>query len=315
MTLDNIKEEIEKAESIVIVTHENPDGDAIGSSTAMYIALKRMGKDVDVIIPEVPRTYTFLPYTDEIKKQVNDKKYDLAISLDAANMQLLGISKKYFEESKTKVVIDHHSINSMYGDYNFVNPDAPACAQVLIVVLGFLGIEIDVEIGTCLLTGIITDTGGFQYSGVTTETFEFAASLLNKGVKVSEIYKKAMNTKTMSSFKLYRQALSRMEFLEDGKIAFTYTTDDDMKKYSAEVGDREGIVETGRNIEGVEVSCYLRETEKGYKISLRSNEKVNVAKVCFAFGGGGHVKAAGCNINEPLEVAKEQIIKEIKKYL
>lgn len=315
MTLDNIKEEIEKADSICLLTHENPDGDAIGSSLALYIALKRMGKNVDIIIPEMPKTYRFLPYVNEIKINSQVERYDLAIALDSATIKMLNGFAKYFETAKTKITIDHHSINTMFGDYNFVNPDSPACAQVLIVVLSFLGVEIDVEIGTCLLTGIITDTGGFQYSGVTAETFEFAASLLKKGVKVSEIYKKAMNTKTKPSFELYRTALSRMEFLEDGKIAFTYINNEDMEKYNADVGDREGIVEAGRSVEGVEVSCFLRETEKGYKFSLRSNEKVNVAKICLAFGGGGHIKAAGCNINEPFEVAKIQMINEIKKYL
>src|SRR5699024_5810306 len=134
---------------------------------------------------------------------------------------------------------------------NYVNPEAPACAQVLIVVLEYLKMDINKDIGTCVLTGIITDTGGFKYSGVTAETFEFAAWLLNKGINVSKIYKKVLQTKTRANFELSRIAADRLEFLEDGKVAFTYITKEDEEKVGAGNGDHEGIVETGRDVEGV----------------------------------------------------------------
>ena len=184
MTLDNILEEINKANSIVLLTHENPDGDAIGSSLALYHALKAYGKNVDVVIPEYSRTFEFLPGTNEIRKEGTLNSYDLVISLDCASIKMLNGFAKYFENAKYKVVIDHHGTNNMYGDLNFVNPDAPACAQILIVILNYFKMEITKEIGTCILAGIITDTGGFKYSGVTAETFEFVAWLLNKGVNV-----------------------------------------------------------------------------------------------------------------------------------
>ena len=180
MTLDNIFEEIKKAERIVILTHENPDGDAIGSSLAMYKALICMGKNPDLIIPELPKIFNFLPEADKVKKITSNEPYDLAIALDAATLKMLNGWANYFETAKVKIVIDHHGTNTMYGDINFVNPDAPATAQVLIHIIEYLGIEIDKEIGTCILTGIITDTGGFQYQSTTPETFEFAAELLKK---------------------------------------------------------------------------------------------------------------------------------------
>ena len=161
MTLDNILEEINKAESIVILTHENPDGDAVGSSLALYNALKDYGKNPDVIIPEYSRCFEFLPGCENIKKQSDIKSYDLAIALDSATMKMLNGYSKYFEDAKSKIVIDHHGTNTMYGDFNFVNPDAPACSQILIILLQYFNIEITKEIGTCILTGIITDTGGF----------------------------------------------------------------------------------------------------------------------------------------------------------
>ena len=311
-TLDNILEEINKAESIVILTHENPDGDAIGSGLALYNSLIDMGKNPDIIIPEYSRTFEFLPGTDKIKKESDIEKYDLAISVDCATIKMLNGFAKYFENAKVKISIDHHSSNTMFGDLNYVSPDAPACAQILLVILEYFKIEITKEIGTCILTGIITDTGGFKYSSVNSETFEFAAWLLNKGVNVSKIYRRVLQIKTRANFELNRIATNRLEFFEDGKIAFTYITKEDEVSVNAENGDHEGIVETGRDIEGVEVSIFIRETDKGLKISMRSNDYVNVSDVCLLLGGGGHVHAAGASFNGTIDQAKEKILRQLK---
>lgn len=281
----------------------------------MYNSLKQIGKNVDVIIPEYPKVFDFLPLKEEVKKEGKNDSYDLAIALDCGDIKRLNGFSKYFEDANARISIDHHSANTMFADYNFVNPAAPACAQILVTILPELGVEIDKKIGTCLLTGIITDTGGFKYSGVTSETFEFAAELLNKGVNVSEIYKKVLQTLSKSSFELRKRAMNRIEFFEDGKIAFSYITKQDEEEVGSINSDHDGIVEIGRDIEGVEVSILLRERDEGYKISLRSNEYVNVADICLMFSGGGHIRAAGGSINLPFEEAKEKIIEECKKYL
>ena len=316
MTLDIILEEIKKARNIVIVTHETPDGDAIGSSLGMCLALKEIGKNVDVIIPDYSRIFAFLPGTENIKKESDIKEYDLAIAVDCSDFNRIA-GGEYFENAIVKIAIDHHSKNQMFGDYNFVNPSAPACAEIIAGVLEYFGIEISKEIGECLLAGIITDTGGFQYSGVTEETFELAADLLRKGVNVSELYRKVLKVKTKPSFTLMKLAISRMEMFEDDKIAFTYLNEEDEKDANAEIGDHEGIVEIGRDIEGVEVSVFIREREDqmGYKVSLRSNEYVNVADICFLLGGGGHKNAAGCTILGDMETVKNKILTEVRKVL
>lgn len=316
MTLDDIKEEIVKAQSIVILTHESPDGDAVGSSMAAYLGLKQRGKNPDVIIPEYSRIFEFLPEMENIKKKSDIEEYDLAIALDCADLKRLE-GKEYFENAKVKVVIDHHGSNTMYGDYNYVNPASPACCEILAEIIEYFEIEITKEIGTAILTGIITDTGGFKYDGVTSETFEFTSELLRNGVKVSNVYKKVLQTKTRTHFELEKLATSRMQFLEEGKIAFTYITCDDEKNVNAETGDHEGLVEIGRDIEGVEVSVFLRGKEgaEGFKVSLRSKDYLNVSDVCFMFGGGGHPKAAGCFIPGTVEQVKDKIVAEIKKSL
>ena len=315
MTIDNIKEEIEKAEDIVILTHECPDGDAVGSALAMYLTLKKLNKRVDVVIPEYSNVFRFLPGADEIKREGKEEAYDLAISVDVTGIRRLIGFAKYFENAKTKIQIDHHQVNEMFSDYIFVNPASPACAQNLIFIIEKLGVEIDKEIGTCLLTGIITDTGGFKYEGVSAETFEFASWLLAKGVNVSDIYKRVLQMKTRANFELRKLIMDRMEFICDNKITFTYMTLEDEKNAGAEPGDHEGLVEVGRDIEGVEVSIFIREIENGYKASLRSNNYVNVADVCIAFNGGGHIRAAGCNITGTLQECKSKIIQEVEKYI
>ena len=314
-TIDQILKCIKKSKNIVIVTHENPDGDAVGSSLAMYHALKGLKKNVDIIIPEYAKCFNELPGIDEVIKE-SDKVYDLAISLDAATDKLLNVWVKYFREADQRIVIDHHSTNTMFGDINYVDLSAPACAQVVYMLIKHYRWKITPEIGTCIMAGIITDTGGFQYSGVSKDTFNIAAELLDVGVNISKVYKKVFDTKTKSSFELRRIAIDRMEFLEDGKIAFTYVTNEDERKENAGVGDYEGIVSEGRSVEGVEVSIFLHELKDGeFKISLRSNSYVNVSDVCIMFGGGGHIRAAGAKMTADPLVIRDKVVNEVKRQL
>lgn len=316
MTLDEILVEIKRAESIAILTHESPDGDAIGSSLAMKKILEKIGKKADVIIPEVPRLYNFLPNINEVKKESIVEQYDLAIAVDCADLKRLS-AREYFENSKKTISIDHHGSNKMFADLNFVNPVSPACCEVLAGMLGYYQIEIDKVIGTYLMTGIITDTGGFRHQGITPETFEFTADLIRIGVDVPEIYKNTLCTKSKANFRLTKKIMDRMELLEDGKIAFTYINTQDLEEVEAEPGDHEGLVDIGKNIEGVEVSIFIRqkENEEAYKVSMRSTDKVNSSDVCLMFGGGGHPRAAGALIQGNVEQVKDKIINEIKKAL
>ncbi|MDR0979065.1 MAG: bifunctional oligoribonuclease/PAP phosphatase NrnA [Lachnospiraceae bacterium] len=314
MTLDNIKEEIMSAKNIAILTHESPDGDAVGSALAMYNALKQLGKDVDLIMPEYPSIFAFLPSAKEIKETGKEDSYDLAIAVDCSDLKRIA-GDTNFENANTTISIDHHGVNTMFADYNFVNPAIPACAQILITVLEYIGVQITKDIGTCIVAGIITDTGGFKYQGVTSETFEFVARLLNEGVNVSDVYKRVFQTITKTSFELKKLAMNRMEFLENGKITYTYITEEDKNNIGSQNGDHEGIVELGRDVEGVEVSIFIRQEKDGYKVSLRSNNYVNVSDIALLFGGGGHPRASGFTMNLPLDEAKERIISKVKMYL
>lgn len=316
MTLDEILKEIKNAEKIVILTHESPDGDAIGSSLATQFLVQELGKKADVIIPEYSRLFNFLPNASDILKESSVEKYDLAITVDCADEKRIA-QKQYFQNATRTIVIDHHGSNQMYGDFNFVNPVSPACCEVLVGIFQYFDIKISKEIGTCLVTGIITDTGGFSHQGTNPETFEFTADLIRIGVNIPDIYKRVLRTNTRANFELAKRVSNRMEFLEDGKVTFTYINTKDEEEVGAEPGDHEGLVEIGRDIEGVEVSIFIRQKEKEnkYKVSMRSGNNVNVSDICFVFGGGGHPRAAGCLIQGTVEEVKEKIMKEVKKVL
>ena len=316
MTLDEILKEIKQAESIVILTHETPDGDAVGSSLAMRLMLNYLGKEADVIIPEYSRMFRFLPKAQEIKIESDIEKYDLAISLDCANFKRLA-QNQYFENAKKTIVIDHHGSNNMYGDLNYVNPVAPACCEILAGMTKYFDIPISKDIGTCIITGIITDTGGFRYMGITPDTFEYTAELLRIGVDIPDIYKRTMGTKTKAHFELSKRVMDRLELLEDGKVSFSYINTQDELEVNAEPGDHEGLVNIGKDIEGVKVSIFIRQKdeENAYKVSLRSEDNINVSDICLLFGGGGHPRAAGALIQGTVQEVKEKLMKEIRKWM
>lgn len=313
MTLDDILEEVKKAQTIVVLTHESPDGDAISSSLSVMHVISQLDKDVDVIIPEYSKDFNFLPGSEKILEQGKQESYDLAISVDCTDLKRLVGSKEYFDTAKVTIEIDHHSVNAMFADYNYVDPVAPSCCQVLIAMFEYYGVEITKELATCILTGIVTDTGGFQWGGVSPETFEFAAELLRKGAKLKEICRIALRKKSKAHCELEKLIYSRMEYFEEGKIALSYLTLEDYNNLNTEMGDDEGLVEMLRDIDGVEVAVLLKEKEgaNGFKASLRSHETVNVSDVALLLGGGGHRGAAGCFISGTVEHAKSKIIDAI----
>ena len=313
--LDNIIEAISRAKKIGIFTHISPDGDAIGSSLALYLGLKKLNKEVDVIIDEYSNCFKFLTGIEEVKKN-GSKDYDLVIALDCSTKARLYDENGSFDSGIVSVAIDHHISNTFFAKYNYVEGESPATCKTLVKILKLLNISISKDMGECLMAGIITDSGGFRHDDVDDETFEFAAQMLDLGVNISNIYFRTFDFKTKAQFKLSNIATSRLKFYSDDKIAITYLSRKDFDDVKASVGDHEGIVNIGRNIEGVEVSIFLREDIDGtYKVSLRSNSYVNVSDIAEVFDGGGHVKAAGVTMNDKLDVAIKKLVKETSKRL
>ena len=312
--LDKLINVISSANNIGIFTHKSPDGDAIGSALALYLGLKQLKKDVDIITDDYSRSFLFLSNLDKIQKE-GAAKYQVCISLDCATRALLYDPTSSFDKADTTICIDHHASNQFYANINYVEDKSPAACKTLIKILKLLGITITKEIGEALMTGIITDTGGFRYETVDDETFEFAAQMLDVGVNISNIYLRTFDTQTKAQFKLTTIATSRLKFMSKGRIAVTYITLDDIKKTNAQIGDHEGIVNIGRNVEGVIVSIFLREDREGYKVSFRGNLDVDVSEIALIFGGGGHKKAAGCLIKSSLEEAIKKLVKATEQRL
>ena len=316
MTLDEILKEIENANTFIITGHENPDGDAIGSCLAFAIALKNLGKEnIDIVFKEYPAAFKNLPGIDLIKTEAELDEYDVAIVLDCPDIKR--VSKdyiRYFENAKTTIQFDHHLKNTMFADYDVVNPASPACCEILVSSFQYMKIEITKEIATCLLTGIITDTGGFRFVSTTRETFEFAGWALSKGVNVSKIYKEVLMTKSKSQFEAEKLAVDRLEFYMDNKITFTYMTKEDEENLNIQPGEFDGIAGIGITIDGVEVAIFARQRDDGFKISFRSN-RIDVSEICMLYGGGGHKLAAGCTIDAKLDDVRKAVVEETKKHL
>lgn len=316
--LENINEKITNAKSILILTHDNPDGDAIGSSLGLYNALKKMEKRATVYIPVPDKTYKFLPGYENMligDGELDANQFDLAISLDASDLERLGIAKELFSSIKETISIDHHITNQNYADINYVNAVASSTCENIMVILAGMGMAVNKEIAECLYTGILTDTGAFRYN-MTPETMEMVATIMETGIDVSRIYRTIYDVTTINKLKLVGRCIDRLELLEDGKIAFTYMLKEDLNELQLDEPDSDGIVNYGRNIDTVEVSAFAKEREDGtYKISLRANEYVDVSIIASKFGGGGHVRAAGYDSAMALDQIKELLVEEIKKQL
>lgn len=302
---------INESNSIVLLTHENPDGDAIGSAMAMYYMLTAINKSVDIVIPEIPSAGMFLSSIDKVVDKT-DKDYDLAIVVDCANKERVGQFNNEFDRCLKSIAIDHHVSNKQYCDINYVEEETAACCQVIYYLFKDWNVSITKEIGESLLTGLLTDTSGFRNNNVDKNSFLMAADMMDLGIDLYKFYYNVLSKRTMPQYLLMKMTLERLEFFHDGKIAFSYISKEDIENVGAKCGDHEGLVDLGRNIGGVEVSIFMREDD-GYRISLRSNGKVNVNEIAGKFGGGGHRMAAGVRVNSSFKETKEALISETIK--
>lgn len=308
-----INELINESNSILLLTHETPDGDAIGSVLAFYHFLLSINKTVDMVILDIPKIYDFLPGINNVVDNV-ERDYDLGIVVDCASRERIGQNNDLFSKCRHTICIDHHVSNTNYCDINYVDGDISSCCQVIYSLFKDLDVTLRKEIGEVLVSGILTDTNGFGNNNVDMNTFKIVSEIMDLDVNVHELYKKLLWTKTMSQYNLMKIGMDRLEFFCDGKIAFTYILKDDFRKVSASLGEHEGIVDIGRNILGVEVSIFIREDD-GWTISLRSSGKYPVNEIAKRFNGGGHFMAAGGKVNGNLEDIKICLIDETKKVI
>lgn len=309
--MNNIIDLIKESDSILLMTHEQPDGDAIGSVMAFYHLLKDMNKSVDTILLEVPHSFDYLT---SVNSPVDRDSYDLGIIVDCSSKERIGQCNNEIDKCKKTIVIDHHISNTYYGDINHVEINTSSCCQIIYYLFKSWNIKFTKEIAEPLILGMLTDTSGFANDNVDKKTFMMVAELLDTGIDFHKIYYNILSKKNKAQHLLTKLVFDRLELLCDGKIAFSYITKKDLEDVGALTGDHEGLVDIGRNIEGVEVSIFVRE-DNGFRVSFRSNGKIFVNNIASKFGGGGHNMAAGAKINNSLEETKKMLIEETIKEL
>jgi len=300
---------IEESNNIVLISHVNPDGDALGSSLAMYNILKNIGKNVTIVnMTDLASYLDFLPNFDKVKKQL-PKKIDLMISFDCGSFDRLGIDEK----PAFLINIDHHISNTNYGDINLIENIASA-SQVVFNLLEANNVKIDKDSAICIYTALVTDTGNFQYESVTDEVFRVASELVKCGVEPQFISKMLYERDRLSRLRFLAKALDTLELHCEGKVGSVEVTNELMAITGAIKDDTDGLVNMVRKLETVEVAMMLREEENGdIKISLRSKNYVDVSKIAVKYGGGGHIRASGATISgKTFKEIKEMLIQDIK---
>ncbi|HHW32310.1 MAG TPA: bifunctional oligoribonuclease/PAP phosphatase NrnA [Clostridiaceae bacterium] len=322
MIFNSLASEINKAESIAILPHISADGDGLGSSFALGLALRKMNKQIKVFLEEpIPFIYDFLPgkeLTGIITQEPEncDIEYDLAIALDTGSLDRLGKRAAIFKNSRVTLNIDHHSTNSEFAHINYVRAEVSSVGEIIYRLLNTLNVDIDRDIAACLYVSISTDTGGFRYSNTKPETHRIAAELIEKDINVSEISQRVFETNSLEKVKLMAHTINSLQLFYGGKVAVTAITDEIIKSVGAKDEDSEGLVNIARSIQGVEVAVMLKEnSDHTIKVNLRSNNYIDVAAVANHFSGGGHKRAAGCIIKASLEEAKTMLLDKIKNVL
>ncbi|MTK11280.1 MAG: bifunctional oligoribonuclease/PAP phosphatase NrnA [Clostridiaceae bacterium] len=319
MIMNKILEKIKESNRIAITFHISPDGDSLGTSLALMQGLRKIGKEVYILSKEdIPKDFSFLPCSEA----VDGKCYEVVpgtecvIVLDCGDVKRINAHINFEDRNYTLINIDHHMSNELYGDLNYVDTNASAMSEIIYQMLHIMGVDIDQDMAKCLYTSLITDTGSFKYSGTTSVTHTIAGDLINTGIDFSEIHRVIFDNKKFERIKLYGKAIDKMELIGSKICVMSLTKDMLLELGIDKNADTSDIITFGMQVDSVEVTVLIKETEVGVKMSLRSKDTVDVRKIAEKFGGGGHIKAAGLSMeNKTVEEAKAIIIKELEKEL
>ena len=303
--------------NFAIVSHTSPDGDSMGSMLALYSILCLNNKSVDMFIDDVlPERYSFLPFSGIIKPFSESKNYDCLFALDCGDPERLGKCKKLIGKANVIVNIDHHISNYMYGTVNILETNASSTGEILYDIFADNNYEINKDTAICLYTSMLTDTGGFKYTNTTSKTLKAAGNLIDTGIDFSEIYSIVYDRKSIGQVKLMSRVISTLDMALDNKAAFLSLFPSMLKECGAKEEDASEFINISRDIDGVEVAVFIKEKDSElFRVSLRSKSEVDVRRIAERFGGGGHVRAAGCTIEGNYEKVKNMLIDEIKKHM
>ncbi len=307
--MTNLDVFLAEADTIAIAGHVRPDGDCVGSCLATYNYIKTYypHAKVDLYLEPIPNIFKFMKRSDEIQSEwPDDRSYELFIAQDCGDTSRLGNAAKYFETAAHTICVDHHVSNQSFAEHNYIFPDASSTSELIFELLPYE--RIDREIAECIYTGIIHDTGVFQYSSTSRRTMEIAGKLMEKGIDFSRIVDETFFTKTYNQNQIMGLALVKSKLHLNGACISSVITKEEMKEYDVLPKHLDGIVSQLRVTKDVEAAIFLYELLDGeFKISTRSKNLVDLSQIAVKYGGGGHKRAAGFSMKgEP-----EQIVKTI----
>jgi phosphoesterase RecJ-like protein len=297
---------LKNASQILVVSHVNPDGDAIGSTLAVGLMAQSLGIPVTLVNESsVPEKLAFLPGTENIllPSQVK-KRFSVIVAVDAADISRIGICQQLFADNPVIINVDHHGTNDRFGKINIVKADAAATAEMLYDWAAFLDIPMSEDLATVLYAGLLTDTGGFRYSNTSSNVMRIAANLLEHGAESYQLADRLLETISIGYLEQLKNSLATMQITLDGKVAYLVSDEE----------DNDGLVNFARNIEGVDVGILFRpKDENQIKVSMRSRYIIDVSAVALELGGGGHARAAGCTVNGQMDEVIGTVLEKMKE--
>lgn len=308
------KEQLKDANSIALISHLDPDGDNLGSLTALSKSLLNLGKKVYPIeFDKIPENLKFLPNLDLLSDNT-DININMIICLDCANYERLGKVDELFNKAKYRINIDHHQSNEFYGDVNIVKKGYSSTCELVFDLINEINLPIDKEISMSLLTGISTDTGRFLYSATTADTLAKASKLVENGADMMKINELIYQSKKFEAQLLENEILSKTEIYND-YVAFSFVMTDQLNKYNVEISDIDSVINTFRDTDKIKISVLIKQqTENEYKVSFRSKGNIDVGLIAKNLGGGGHKNAAATRITGDFETVSNKIKEEIDRY-
>jgi len=302
------KQLLQQYRKITILSHVNPDPDAIGTALGVYDCLKKQQFQVEVVnvTEHIPRYLDFLPHFGKIKQKI-DFADSLVIACDCGSLDRLGFALK----GREIVNIDHHATNSRYGILNIVDTEAVSSSEVAFDLLEKL-YPISRESAIAFYAALVSDTRNFTTSNMSRSVFEFAAKLVALGVDIAEVTQKMLHRRSLASLRILGVAIDSLELREDARIAILKISQEDLKRTGAKMSDLDGVVDYAKSLATVEVALMLVERELDIKVSLRSKER-DIGPIASYFGGGGHVHAGGFEKEGEMQLLTDEIIEEIRK--
>jgi bifunctional oligoribonuclease and PAP phosphatase NrnA len=312
---------LRRHDRFLVTSHENPDGDALGSLLAMHLALRQLGKDSVMYLggpAPLPGEYRFLALDELLRELPADRGERVLVAVDCANESRLGPDPEVLHGAPFTLDIDHHHDNTRFGDVNLVDAGASSTGELLVDVFGRLGVRITPEIAEPLYTALVTDTGRFQYANTTPKALRLAADLVEAGADVHKVFQGVYESVQFAKLKLLARALERAQVYEGGRLVISYLLRDDFGEVGAAEPYSEGIIDYLRAVEGADMAALIREPPRGgtpaRRVSLRSSlDELDVSAIARASGaGGGHRQAAGFSSDGSIEEITDFILREFR---